>query len=200
MRSPDQFALVRHGRSAYNVEHRLNGDPSVPVGLDATGVAQVEELRRRIDPLPIDLAVHTRFPRTLQTLDILLDGRDVPRRECPGLDDVLLGEFEGAHVDAYRDWREGRDHAARPEGGESRLDALARYTDAFARLADVTARLPLVVTHDIPIRFLANAIRGEHPLDGSVTAVANASLLLVPAADLRRALTVMRATLTAGDL
>lgn len=194
----DQLVLVRHGRSTYNVAHRLNGDPSVHVGLDATGVAQVAELRARIDPLPIDLAVHTRFPRTRQTLDILLDGRDVPRRECPGLDDVLLGEFEGAHVDAYRSWRETRDQAARPEGGESRLDALARYTDAFERLAGVAARMPLVVTHDIPIRFLANAMRGEDPLDGPVTAVANASLLAVPADELRRALIVMRAALTAA--
>lgn len=193
----DAFALVRHGRSAYNVAHLLNGDPSVPVSIDAEGVAQVRALKPRIDALPLDLAVHTRFGRTVQTLDILLEGRAVPRRELSLLDDVLLGEFEGAHRDAYRDWRADRGPADRPRGGESRLDALRRYTEGFALLLREAPGPTLVVTHDIPIRFLANALRGEDPLDGPVRDVGNASLLMVERAEMRDAVTVMRATLTA---
>lgn len=199
MTSPASVALVRHGQSTYNVARRLNGDPAVAVHLDATGVRQVTELRGRLVGLPIDLAVHTRFPRTRETLDILLDGRDVRRVECPALDDVRLGEFEGAAVEDYREWREARPQDARPRGGESRVDALRRYTGAFARLSRVAAHMPLVVTHDIPIRFLANAIAGDDPLDGPVTAVANASLLVVSHADLTGALDVMYATLLARD-
>ena len=49
------------------------------------------------------------------------------------------------------------------------------------------------MTHDIPIRFLANALTGDDPLDGPVTAVANASVLVVAEADLAaRDLDVMR--------
>lgn len=198
MADVDAFALVRHGRSSYNVAGLLNGDPSVPVLVDDEGVAQVRALRPRIDALAPDLAVHTRFGRTVQTLDILLAGRDVPRRECALLDDVLLGEFEGAHRDAYRAWRAGRGEEARPRGGESRIDALRRYSDGFALLADGGARMTLVVTHDIPIRFLANALRGEDPLDGPVRDVANASLLLVSRPAMRDAVGVMKATLTAA--
>jgi broad specificity phosphatase PhoE len=198
MAPPASLVLVRHGRSTYNNEHRLNGDPEVPVSLDATGVEQVRALRERVATLPVDLAVHTRFRRTVETLDILFEGRSVPRLECPGLDDVLLGEFEGAHVDAYREWRDGRGHDDRPRDGESRRDALGRYTLAFERLAAVGASLPLVVTHDIPIRFLANAMRAEDPLDGPVTSVANASLLVVPRAELLAAIDVMKMALTAA--
>jgi broad specificity phosphatase PhoE len=190
--------LVRHGQSDFNVARRLNGDPSVPVRLDATGVAQSEALRERIAALPLDLAVHTRFGRTVETLDILLRDRPLPRVECPGLDDVLLGEFEGAGVDDYRAWRETHGEDDRPAGGESRMDALRRYTAAFARLAEAGADMPLVVTHDIPIRFLANAIRGEHPLTGSVRAVANASLLEVTRGELQAAIGVMKATAPSG--
>jgi len=197
MAPPTALVLVRHGQSSYNLARRLNGDPSVPVHLDATGVAQTIALRARIAALPIDLAVHTRFPRTHETLDVLLEGRDLARLECPDLDDVLLGEFEGAGVDAYRAWREARPQDARPEGGESRVDALRRYTRAFRRLATGSADMPLVVTHDIPIRFIANAIAGDDPLDGPVTAVANASLLTVSRAQLGDALGVMDATLLA---
>jgi broad specificity phosphatase PhoE len=148
--------------------------------------------------MPVDLGVRTRFPRTQQTIEILLDGRDVPVVVCPDLDDVRLGEFEGRSVDDYRRFRDEFGQDARPpDGGESRVDALARYTRGFERLLAVGARAPLVVTHDIPIRFLANAVQGEDPLDGPRHAVANASLLLVSEDDLRRGVSAMQRRLSA---
>jgi probable phosphoglycerate mutase len=185
------FALVRHGGTDYNAARRLNGDPSVPVHLTDQGSAQVALLRDQIADVPYDLGVRTRFPRTEQTIAILLEGRDVPVVVCADLDDVLLGEFEGRSVDDYRRFRDENGQEARPPGGESRLDALGRYTRGFARLLGAAARAPLVVTHDIPIRFLANAIRGEDPLDGPVHAVANASLMTVKEGDLRRGVAAM---------
>jgi broad specificity phosphatase PhoE len=186
------FALVRHGGTDYNLAGRLNGDPSVPVALTDEGRAQVALLRGRIADMPIDLGVHTRFPRTRQTIEILLEGRDAPLVVCPDLDDVLLGEFEGASVDDYRRFRLENGQEARPRGGESRLDALRRYARGFERLLAVDAAAPLVVTHDIPIRFLANAIAGEDPLEGPVRAVANASLMTVSEEDLRRGVEAMK--------
>jgi broad specificity phosphatase PhoE len=191
------FALVRHGGTDYNLSHRLNGDPSVPVHLTEQGREQVALLRDRIADTPVDLGVRTRFPRTQQTIAILLERRDVPVVVCADLDDVLLGEFEGRSVEDYRRFRDENGQEARPRGGESRLDALARYTRGFERLLEVGARAPLVVTHDIPIRFLANAIAGEDPLEGSVHAVGNASLMTVAEADMRRGVTAMRERLTA---
>lgn len=189
---PDAVALVRHGRTDYNDAGRLNGDPSADVRLTDAGIAQIAALRERVARLPVDLGICTRFPRTRVTLDILLAGRDVPRMVVPELDDVRLGEFEGADVDAYRAFRRTGGPAARPLGGESRLDALARYLRGFERIAGLPARLPLVVTHDIPIRFLLNAARGDDPLEGPIRAVPNGSLNLVSATDLTRAITVMR--------
>jgi probable phosphoglycerate mutase len=192
MHSDRRFVLSRHGRTDYNALHTLNGDPSVPVALDDVGRRQARELGERLAGVPIDLGVHTRFPRTRQTLDIVLAGRDVPRVECPDLDDVALGEFEGAPAGEYRTWRRARPQEARPAGGESRMDVLIRYIRGFERLLDAPARAPLIVTHDIPIRFLANALTGDDPLDGPVTAVANATEIVVTEADLARALDVMR--------
>jgi probable phosphoglycerate mutase len=194
MASPRRFAFVRHGRTEYNAARRLNGDPSVPVALSPEGRAQVEALRPRIDELMVDLGVHTRFARTRQTLDLLLAGRDVPRGVCPDLDDVRLGDLEGAPVDDYRAFRRRYGQTARPPGGgESRIDALARYVRGFARLAEVRATAPLAVIHDIPIRFLANAVAGADPLEGPVTAVPNASLMIVDEEDLRRGIAAMAA-------
>ena len=192
------FALVRHGGTDYNVARRLNGDPAVPVHLTDEGRAQVAALRDQIADIAVDLGVRTRFPRTLQTIEILLEGREVPVVVCPDLDDVRLGEFEGHSVDDYRRFRDELGPDARPPGGgESRVDALARYARGFERLLAVDARAPLVVTHDIPIRFLANAVQGEDPLDGPVHAVANASLMLVTEDDLRRGVSAMQRRLSA---
>lgn len=194
MSPPREFVLVRHGRTDYNALHRLNGDPAVAVSLDDTGRAQVAALREELAGRPFDLAVHTRFGRTVQTLELLLAGRAVRRVECPDLDDVGLGSFEGASADEYRTWRRAHPQDERPPGGgESRMDALVRYVRGFERLVASAARVPLVVTHDIPIRFVANALAGDDPLDGRVTAVANASSLVVPEPDLVRAITAMRA-------
>jgi broad specificity phosphatase PhoE len=191
------FALVRHGGTEYNAARRLNGDPSVPVSLSAEGRAQVARLRDRIAAMPVDLGVRTRFPRTQQTIAILLEGRGVPVVVCADLDDVLLGEFEGHRVEDYRRFRDEHGQDARPRGGESRVDALRRYTRGFERLLAADARSPLVVTHDIPIRFLANAIAGEDPLDGPVHAVANASLMTVSEDEMRRGVQAMRERLSA---
>ena len=184
---PDRLVIVRHGRTNYNDRRRVNGDPSVDVRLTAAGMAQVARLRPRVAAMPIDLGVRTRFPRTAVTLDILLAGRDVPRVICPDLDDVRLGELEGADVDAYRAFRDAGGQDARPEGGESRLDVLARYVRGFRRLLAVRARTPLVVTHDIPIRFVLNALEGADPLEGPVTAIENGVLYDLSATDLTRA-------------
>lgn len=191
------FALVRHGGTDYNASRRLNGDPSVPVHLTDDGREQVARLRDRIAGVPFDLGVRTRFPRTKETIGILLEGRDAPVVVCPDLDDVLLGEFEGQSVEAYRRFRDERGQDARPRGGESRLDALARYARGFERLLETDARAPLVVTHDIPIRFLANAIAGEDPLDGPVHAVGNASLMTVSEEEMRRGVDAMKERLAA---
>ena len=198
MPPPRAFVLVRHGQTDYNALHRLNGDPAIPVSLDDVGRAQIEALRPRIAGLPIDLAVHTRFARTRQSLDLLLAGREIARVECPDLDDVALGEFEGVSAGEYRAWRLSHPQDTRPAGGESRVDALVRYVRAFERLVASAAHTPLVVTHDIPIRFLANALAGDDPLDGAVKAVANASEIVVGEPDLRRGIAVMRERLSQG--
>ena len=81
---------------------------------------------------------------------------------------MRLGELEGADVDEYRAFRDAGGQARARAGGESRLDVLARYVRGFRRLLAVRARMPLVVTHDIPIRFVLNALQGADPLEGPV--------------------------------
>jgi broad specificity phosphatase PhoE len=139
-----------------------------------------------------DVAVHTGFPRTRESLDIVLAGRTIRRVEMPEFGDVRIGIFEGRPVQEYRQWRRGRPPSDRPGDGESRLDALARYLAGVERLLALEAEAVIGVLHDVPIRFIANAAAGEDPLDGKVTTVPNMSVTEFDAHDLRRAVEVMR--------
>lgn len=174
---PVSYLLVRHGESTYNERGLVNGQPTTPVALTERGRRQARDARRTIGPRAIDCAVHTRFPRTVETLEILLDGRDVPTRTYGLLDDVQLGEFEGRPLSEYRAWRHEHTPADRPPGGgESRLDALDRYHRGFSQMRAEPGEVLLAVLHDVPIRFMCNAAAGDDPLDGPIRGVANASV------------------------
>lgn len=189
-----QFTFVRHASTVYNDNRRLNGDPRVPVPLDAGGRVAAAALGRRLAQEPFDLAVHTRFARTRDTLMLLLGARrDVPIVVEAAFDDVAVGIFEGEDIQAYRDWRVTHGPGEAVPGGESRLSALARYADGCARLlARRDARRALLVVHDVPIRFLHNAVLGADPLDGPVRTVANLERLCLHQPPLAAGLAVMR--------
>jgi broad specificity phosphatase PhoE len=193
-----RFTFVRHASTVYNDRHLLNGDPRVPVPLDAEGRVAVAALAPLVARCQLDLALHTRFARTRETLLLLLGRRhDVPIAVEPAFDDIDVGVFEGKDVQAYRDWRAQHGHADAVPDGESRLAALARYADGCARLvARHDADNILLVVHDVPIRFLRNAMAATDPLDGPFRTVANLERLSVGQAELAAALAVMRRRLS----
>ena len=181
------FVLTRHGRSTLNAEGRINGDPSVPAPLTADGRAEAERLSRQLAGLPIDLCVHTRFPRTRETADAILAGRDVPRLEQPLLDDIDVGRLEGETIAAYETWKRGHGRGDPFPGGESLDDAARRYGRAFRALLARAEQTMLVVCHEIPIRYALNAAAGSDELDGPAHAIPNATPYLFDDASLGRA-------------
>src|SRR6478672_10358240 len=162
-----RFMFVRHASTVYNDLHLLNGDPRVPVPLDAEGRVSAAALGAQLRQCPFDLALHTRFARTRETLMLMLGRRhDVPVAVESAFDDIAVGIFEGRDVSAYRAWRAEHGPGEAVPGGESRLQALARYADGCARmLSRRDARCVLLVVHDVPIRFLHNALLAADPLE-----------------------------------
>src|SRR4029077_2339358 len=117
----------------------------------------------------------------------------VPVALASAFDDVAVGIFEGRDVQTYREWRAQDGPEQAPPGGERRLCALARYAGGCARLlARRDARCVLLVVHDIPIRFLRNALLGLDPLEGPVRTVANLERVCVGEAQLGAALAVLQ--------
>jgi probable phosphoglycerate mutase len=181
------FVLTRHAHSTLNLEHRVNGDPSVPVTLTDDGKAQAERLGHQLAQLPVELCVHTRFGRTQETADQVLHGRDVPRLEEPLLDDIDVGELEGVSIPEYRAWKLEHTRDEPFPGGESLNAAARRYAHAFERLLERAEQTMLVVCHEIPVRYALNAASGSDDLDSPEHGIPNATPYLFDETALARA-------------
>jgi broad specificity phosphatase PhoE len=158
--------LARHAHSVLNLEQRVNGDPSVDVPLTEQGREEARLLGAQIAHLELELCVHSRFPRTRETAELAMAGRDVPLEVEPLLDDLNIGELEGWEIVRYREVKRslGRD---RPfPGGESLDDGARRYALAFRRLVERATGRVLVVCHEIPVRYALNGAAGSDSLDG----------------------------------
>ena len=186
------FLVVRHGQSLFNVGKVVNGDPALDRGLSEQGIEEAERLAGELAALPLDLVAVSPFPRAIQTANIALDGRDVPHLVDEELGDVRIGELEGASIEAYRDASAHSNRKERFPGGESLDEAALRYAGACDRLLARDEAATLVVCHEIPVRYLANAATGSGELNGPLRYVANATPYLFDEESLRRAVERMR--------
>lgn len=149
---PERLIFVRHAESELGARGLVNGDPALASPLTERGRAQAEHLSDRLAPERIDVCVTTSFPRTRETADIALRGRDVPQEVEPRLDDPPLGIFESRSADDYLEWLGAHDWSIGPEGGgESQLESVSRYTAGFEALLARPENSILVVGHAFPI-------------------------------------------------
>jgi 2,3-bisphosphoglycerate-dependent phosphoglycerate mutase len=181
------FLLVRHGQSLLNVAGVINGDPARDHGLSEHGVEEATRLAGQLAQLPIELVVVSPFPRAIQTADISLGGRVVPRLIDTDLGDIRIGELEGGSLADYRKSGPHSDRNLPFPGGESLNDAARRYAAAFERLCDRGEPTTLVVCHEIPVRYAVNAAGGSGQLDGPLHDVPNAMPYLFAEPALRAA-------------
>src|SRR5438874_13737614 len=133
----ERLILARHGESEYSLRGLLNGEPTAGVGLTDRGRKEARRLGLALAAEPLELAVHTGFPRTRATLELALAGREVPVLEEPRLADPRAGSFEGLTLDEYRAWAwNAGSRVEAPGGGESRLSVVRRYAEAYRALLE----------------------------------------------------------------
>jgi alpha-ribazole phosphatase len=156
--------LVRHGESVFSVRGAVSSDPLGDCPLTEAGREQARRLGEELASEPVEVCITSEFPRTHETADLVLEGRDVPRVVVAELNDPRAGLFDGGPLERYKQW--ARAHGpfeAPPGGGESRAAIVARYAHGFRR---VLARLEsnvLVVIHSLPIAYVLAAAEGRDP-------------------------------------
>jgi broad specificity phosphatase PhoE len=187
------FVIARHAESTLNFERRVNGDPSVRVPLTEKGREEARELGVQVAHIPVAVCVHSRFERTRETAEIALAGRGVPLREEPLLDDIDVGDLDGETIEEYRAWKHGHERSEPFPGGESLDDAALRFADGWERVLALDGDIVLVVTHEIPLRYLLNAAGGSDELDGPVHELRNATPYLASEDGVERAIERIRA-------
>jgi broad specificity phosphatase PhoE len=184
----ERIILARHGETDGNVQRIVNGDPSVGVQLTPAGRDQARELGRRLAATAIDLCVVTEFGRTVETADLALAGRAIPRIVEPRLNDPRLGALEGASLDEVRRWFTANGATVAPQGGESRVEAIRRYRDGFSALLERPEATILVVAHALPVTVALLAAEGRDlPMTLAGLPPGHAEAVTIRAPGLRRA-------------
>jgi 2,3-bisphosphoglycerate-dependent phosphoglycerate mutase len=160
----ERALFVRHGESEYSAKALVNGDPNIACGLTGLGRQQARQLGERLAGEPIRLCVVTEFPRTHETADLVLGGREIPKLVVPELNDPFYGEFEGGTLADYRRWAttHGPEDVP-PGGGESRVTIASRYVRGLRILLKRPESTLLVVCHSLPIAFAVAAADGRSP-------------------------------------
>lgn len=188
----DLLILARHGESEYSALGLLNGDTSVDVALTEAGLRQAQALGRALVGTTVDLCVTTELPRTRRTAEEAVGDRDVPVETWPALNDPCAGAYEGRHLDVYREWAWTTGSAvAAPGGGESRFDAISRYTLAYRALLERPEATILAVVHALPIAYVLGALDGSPPAARMDRPVEYAQPYRLDAASLARAVAVL---------
>lgn len=126
--------LVRHGRSTANSSGVLAGRAE-GVELDDTGREQARGAATRLADVPLAAAVVSPVLRCVQTADLLLGDRPVPRFEEPGLAECDYGDWTNRPLKELAGeplWQVVQTHpsAVRFPGGESMTGMWARAVGA----------------------------------------------------------------------
>lgn len=181
--------VVRHGRTAWNIEGRFQGWAGV--GLDRTGFDQARraaaDLAAIVAP-PVDI-VASDLRRAVETAEVLAGRLRATLSTDPALREVDCGDWQGLtddevarkFPDEYDQWQAGDD--VRRGGGETYAEAGARVAGAIDRIMRSPRPGPVVlVGHGKSLQWgldtLVAAGRVDRP--GPAPHLGNAEFLVLP--------------------
>lgn len=134
--------LIRHGETAWNAEHRIQGQLDIP--LSPLGMLQASRLAECLSSEPIDAVYSSELSRAWLTaapvaerlgLDIIAEPR-LRERSFGFFEGLTLDEIAERHPVDFARWR-ARDPAWQLDGGESGQQLIERV---LAAVGDITAR------------------------------------------------------------
>lgn len=107
--------LVRHGETEWNKQNRLQGNKDSP--LTPNGMKQASEVKKSLEQFAIDHAYVSPLKRARDTMEIILEGRELEVSIRDNLREINLGPWEGitrqetalSHPDEYIDFWERPD-------------------------------------------------------------------------------------------
>jgi probable phosphoglycerate mutase len=156
-----RLLLWRHGRTAWNVEHRFQGQSDPP--LDEVGRVQSAAAAAMLATLSPVAVVSSDLRRAVDTARPLADRLGLPVTLDPRLRERALGRWEGLtrnevgrlYPQEYADWLAGREDC---QPGSEPRDELADRS--VAALADTVGETVVLVTHSATAIALTGRLLG----------------------------------------
>jgi probable phosphoglycerate mutase len=167
-----QIDVMRHAKTQWNLEKRLQGLTDIP--LCAKGEQDALVWARRLADKPYDLILSSPLIRAEQTARIISEKAATDIEIVDGLREQDFGRWEGKTIKELREqfpgWvesQEARGWAFCPPLGEARTAVLDRALSALARACRKNrGRRLLVVTHSSVMKILIYHILGKTFLPG----------------------------------
>ncbi len=159
------LTLIRHARTEWNEQRRIQGQTDTP--LTPQGELMAQKWGQALMHLGYDRILCSDLGRAYRTAEIINSFLSLPLEVDPRLREQDWGDWTGLTVEELRNMRtevaeqEAKGFEFRPPGGESRAETLKR--SRFALLAAAIrnpCKYTLVVTHQGVLRALAYDLRG----------------------------------------
>jgi broad specificity phosphatase PhoE len=183
--------LARHALAGSNRDG-LASSTAPGEGLTPDGVEQARRRGELLAGEALDLGVATEHRRTQETLELALDGRDLPRIVVPELNEIHFGSFDGGQLLDYRAWAGAESPTLEaPGGGESRAQAAARYARGLHVLLSRPEETALVIGHALAVRYVLDAVEGLVPAALMASPVEHAVAHRLTRGDVERAATLL---------
>ena len=184
-RMKQTLLIIRHGQTAWNVEHRLPGQ--MPgVALTEVGQQQATRLAEALSALPLSAIISSPLERAYQTASIIAQGRDLSIQLEPDLMDTDIGPWAGQVIDelAKNDaaWKAYvKDPTVAPEGVETFPQVQQRVVAAVERwcLQENVGAYPVFVAHADVVKLLIAHYTGLDAGRAGTLVIDNASVSLI---------------------
>lgn len=156
--------LVRHGETALNAEGRFRSSKNVP--LNADGRKAAEELKKYFTKKPIGKVYSSDLRRARQTVDTVLEDKDIKAHFTKDLRSwnlgILAGQKKSAHKDEVLHYEKYPNQ--RIKGGETLNEFRERSQPVLEEA--VTSGTPeapnLILSHSSLVHELSNMLYGDH--------------------------------------
>ena len=139
------FYIIRHGKTDWNVRHKIQGRTDVP--LNDEGRAQAMRAKEEYRDVHFDVCYCSPLRRARETAEILLQDRDVPIYTDDRLKEMGFGIFEGLEncyeipdcpLNVF--FQHPEDYKNPPGGAESMEDLFERTGQFLREVADPALR------------------------------------------------------------
>ena len=162
--------IMRHGRTDWNVRHKLQGRTDIP--LNDEGRMMAAEAGKRYADIHFDICYSSPLERAKETAEILLEGRNIPLYEDQRIQEISFGSYEGMScVDktkeenlAFQKFFQDTENYIPPEDAES-VEQLYERTGEFLKSLEESKKLKdknlLISTHGAAMTAMLNRMRGS---------------------------------------